>query len=173
MRIRAAVIGERETVERLRRVAPIIRAALREEVQRLTLKLLRKVKQEKLSGQVLNVVTGRLRRSINQRVEEQGAHITGYVGTNVRYARIHEFGGTFLLPPRERKTYWKMDKEGNLKGFAKKSKANFEMTHAARSVGTYVTMPERSFLRSALAEMKNDIQKGLRSAAIKAAKAAG
>ena len=37
--------------------------------------------------------SGTLRRSIDHRVESSGGKVTGYVGTNVEYAAIHEFGG--------------------------------------------------------------------------------
>lgn len=37
--------------------------------------------------------TGTLRRSITHKTIRSGADVTGYVGTNVKYARIHEFGG--------------------------------------------------------------------------------
>lgn len=53
--IRATIIGHRETVERLRRIVPDVRAELRKAIERQTIKLSRKTKAEKLSGQVLNV----------------------------------------------------------------------------------------------------------------------
>lgn len=37
--------------------------------------------------------TGNLRRSINQKVEIQNDKVIGYVGSNVDYAAIQEFGG--------------------------------------------------------------------------------
>ena len=60
-----------------------------------TLRLERVIKARKLSGQVLNVRTGRLRSSFGtQRARHQsGVGVYGLVGTNVVYARIHEVGG--------------------------------------------------------------------------------
>ena len=45
-----------------------------------------------LTGAVLRVQTGRLRQSMQTFVEADGSR--GVVGTNVEYARIHEYGGT-------------------------------------------------------------------------------
>lgn len=53
------------------------------------------VKNSKLSGQVLRVKTGNLRSSINQQVDVNGEVVTGSVGTNVIYGRVHEYGGNF------------------------------------------------------------------------------
>jgi phage gpG-like protein len=56
-----------------------------------------------ISPDKLRVETGRLRRSmmrggdgnISKKAEFTGNEIVGSVGTNVRYAAVHEFGGTF------------------------------------------------------------------------------
>ena len=53
-----------------------INEAVRQSIVRSTLKLLVKVKREKLSGQVLNVRTGRLRRSITQKVIDLSNGVT-------------------------------------------------------------------------------------------------
>jgi len=47
----------------------------------------------KLSGQRLKVRTGRLRTSIEKEVSGKGLDIVGRVGSNLKYARIHELGG--------------------------------------------------------------------------------
>ena len=41
----------------------------------------------------LHIRTGHLRRSIESGVNEKGNNIIGWLGSNVIYARIHEFGG--------------------------------------------------------------------------------
>lgn len=51
-----------------------------------------KLTKEKLSDDVLNVRTGRLRRSITPLVTEQAHAVNGTVGTNVEYARALELG---------------------------------------------------------------------------------
>lgn len=70
------------------RIAEAVRAA----VTRATFDLVGVVKAKKLTGQVLNVRTGRLRRSITGRVAEENGQPVGLVGTNVSYARVHELG---------------------------------------------------------------------------------
>jgi len=64
-------------------------------IDKATLRLEAHIKERKLSGQVLNVRTNRLRSSITVVKAKQGAggSIWGAVGTNVKYARIHEYGG--------------------------------------------------------------------------------
>lgn len=142
-----------------------LQASILRAVTRLAIELQGYVKAEKLSGQVLHVRTGTLRRSINQEVTQNGSLTEAVVGTNVEYAAIHEYGGTIFIPPRIRKTYFKMDKYGNVSNrFVKKGQSNFSQEHEARNFGTHITMPERSFLRSALKDMEPRIQDELRSA---------
>lgn len=150
--IKATVIGHRGTVERLRRVVPDVRAELRKAIERQSFKLASKVKAQKLSGQVLNVRTGRLRRSINHRIEEHGARIVGHVGTTVEYAKKHEFGLSSVVTVREH---------------LRKAKGGQSVT--VRAHGQRVNLPERSFLRSALAESLPDIRAALQQAAQEAA----
>jgi len=56
-------------------------------------------KQDYLSGprpEKLDVVTGRLRSSVNYKVTGEGNDLKGIVGTNVVYGRIHELGGYLM-----------------------------------------------------------------------------
>ncbi|MFX8565905.1 HK97 gp10 family phage protein, partial [Acinetobacter baumannii] len=69
-----------------------LRDELKVGIGRAVLKLQREVVQNKLSGQVLNVRTGNLRRSIDQVVTTEGSAVIGIVSTNVKYGRIHEYG---------------------------------------------------------------------------------
>lgn len=92
--IEGSVSGDAQVVRTLGRLGPELKAEVVKATGRIVLRLLTKVKAEKLSGQVLNVRTGRLRRSITQRVEQTEEAVTGVVGTNVDYARRHEFGFT-------------------------------------------------------------------------------
>lgn len=71
-------------------------------------------------------------------------------------AAIHEFGKMIDVPPRHTKTYWKVKKNGDLKkGFAKKSKANFEMRHQVR--GYTIKIPARPFMRRTFDVGKGEI----------------
>jgi phage gpG-like protein len=44
----------------------------------------------------LKVGTGLLRRSIHTTVKPEGSSVTGTIGSDVVYARIHEYGGTIV-----------------------------------------------------------------------------
>jgi len=140
--IETSVTGAREVVADLRRFDAAARGEIQKGIGRIVLKLLVKVKQEKLSGpgqdQVLNVVTGRLRRSITQRIEAGAGEINGIVGTNVEYAKFHEFGQSIKADLKKRR-----------QGFKAGLNAGKPSLNAD-------DLPPRSFLRSALAELKKE-----------------
>lgn len=153
--IRGMIVGDRETIAKLGKAKDRARDGVRKSVARLTLELLRKVKAEKLSGQVLNVQTGRLRRSITQRVTDSGSTITGIVGTNVEYARTHELGFKGVMTVKAHLREIK-------KAWGKPLKA--KLTVPVRAHTRQVELPARSFLRSALADMEPKIRDELREA---------
>jgi phage gpG-like protein len=138
-----------------------VREAAAATVGRLTLKLLARVKADKLSGQVLKNRTGRLRRSVNAKVDDLGAVVRGQVGTNVAYAAAHEYGFTG---------------EVTVKGHLRTIKQAFgkalkePVTFAVPAHARHVTLPERSFLRSALADMTDEIRAEFTTAIAAAAK---
>ena len=113
-----------------------LKDALRQGMQIAMFDLQRYVKQEKLSGQVLKVRTGNLRSNINQTVEDQGGQIVGSVGTNVKYGRVHEYGGTVSIPEHDRRLM--------------SGKTVTVRAHTA-------TFPARSFLRSSLSDRRDRI----------------
>jgi len=95
------VKGGAQSAKAIAQVQQRITSRLREAIQRAALDLMSFVKAKKLTGQVLNVRTGRLRRSITQRVEtEADGKIVGLVGTNVSYGRTHELGFKGRVPVR-------------------------------------------------------------------------
>ncbi len=151
--IRGRVVGQNETIVKLGKANLRVREAVRLSISRLTLELLRKVKADKLSGQVLNVRTGRLRRSITQRVETSPGQITGIVGTNVKYARVHEFGFT---GPQSVKAHVRQIKSA----FGRSLSGTRPVIVRAHSRNVHI--PERSFLRSALADMEPRIRSQMR-----------
>jgi phage gpG-like protein len=70
-----------------------LKARIREEVVWFGEKAVGTSRQKYLSGRPgLNVVTGRLRSSINYRVTNRDHGFQLDVGTNVPYAAVHEFG---------------------------------------------------------------------------------
>lgn len=125
-----------EVIVRLQNKSLQARNKLKATIEELSVFLKNYVVNQKLSGQVLNRRTGRLSDSIKSEVTDSGSEITGTIGTNIAavpYAAIHEYGG-------EVKT-----RLGTGKGKPKKNgKATF-------------MMPERSYLRSSLADNKDYI----------------
>ena len=74
---------------------------LKRGIDKATYRLNNTIKKKKLSGQVLNVRSGLLRASFKTSPAryEAGVGVYGQVGTNVKYARIHEYGGVIKPKP--------------------------------------------------------------------------
>ena len=85
--------------------------------------------------------SGRLAASITQYSTNDEAT----VGTNVKYARIHQEGGEISIPARSQKAYYRQNKDGSVGNrFVKKSRSNFEQWN---TIGAYkIKMPARPFL---------------------------
>jgi phage gpG-like protein len=135
-----------------------VRDALSDKVNALAAALQAKI-QQKLSGTVLNQKSGALARSIAATVDDSSANVavTIATSTDIKYAAIQEFGG--VIPPHEIVP----DKAGAL-AFAIGGKQVF----AARVNLPAIAMPERSYMRSSLAEMGDEITDGLSEAVIEA-----
>jgi len=88
----ARVVGAESVTTHLGLIPQKAHGRVKIAVNQLVMQLLRKVKADKLSGQVLRNQTGRLRRSINSQVIDTPDSITGSVGTNVVYGRRWEEG---------------------------------------------------------------------------------
>lgn len=84
--------GEERLVASMGRVARDARARVKRTMTMLGLMLVSHIQKTKLSGQRLHQRSGRLIGSIHEETEEVGEAITTTVGTNVVYARPHEFG---------------------------------------------------------------------------------
>lgn len=157
--IKGELLGHTQVARYLGDSAGKITAGLSMSISRLVLSLQRRVKMDKLSGQALNVRTGRLRRSINTRLEGMGTeHVAGYVGTNVSYARPHEYGFTGQVNVKQSLRMQTM-------AWGKSIEPQ-QITIRAHTRN--VTLPERSFLRSALEEMDAEIQRELNGAVTEA-----
>jgi phage gpG-like protein len=137
-----------------------VRVGLSERANALAADLQAKV-QQKLAGTVLNARTGALARSIVSSIEETATGVAVTIASNgdVKYAAIHEFGGT--IPPHEI-----LPNKARALAFAIGGKQVF----AARVNLPAVTMPERSYLRSSLEEMAEEITDGLTDAVFEAAR---
>lgn len=125
-----------------------VRQRLETTVHLLAEKLRSHVVQDKLMGQVLHRRTGRLGQSIQQRVESDSGSVTGivYSSGDVPYGRIHEYGGKTAAHVIEAKN-------GKALAFAKGG----QMVFARRVNHPGSLMPERSFMRSSLKDMKDEI----------------
>ena len=104
--------------------------------------------------------SGALLCSIIATIHDGGVDIAVRVtagGGDIKYAAVHEFGGT--IPPHEI-----VPDKAKALAFAAGGKQVF----AKRVNLPAVTMPERSYLRSSLAEMAGEIVEGLGEAVAEA-----
>ena len=102
--------------------------------------------KKKLSGEVLNVRTGALRSSVSHEVAEDGDSVTVKVfSSGVSDAAIHEYGGVTkphdIVPTKAKALHFIM---GGKDVFAK-------IVHHPGS-----RMPERSYIRSSLADLLDE-----------------
>jgi phage gpG-like protein len=164
--IRAWLENDRELIYQLQGTPAAMQHAIEKAVKRLANMLLRHVKEDKLSGQVLNVSKhgGRLRRSINDRVEPTATGAYGIVGTNVEYAHVHEYGFKGTVSVRE--YVRRIKKQATVRGRLRQIKSETTVRAHTR----HMNMPERSFLRSALADKRAQIEDEIRKAVERAAR---
>jgi phage gpG-like protein len=112
--------------------------------------------QEKLSGSVLNIKNGALARSIVATMDDASTDIAvSIASSDIKYAAIHEYGGT--IPPHQ-------IVPDKVKALA--FVVGGKLTFAARVNLPAITMPERSYMRSSLAEMADEIRDGLSEAVV-------
>jgi len=158
--ITAKITKGEDLGKKFRDTIPNIQGGVQKEIMRLALKMTGKV-MGKLSGDVLRVRTGRLRRSIHPEWDFRQGYSGATVGTNVEYAAIHEYGfsGSVQVKSFQREM---------TKAFGKPISPT-QVTVRAHTRN--VNMPERSFLRSTLREMKSEIEEGLQKAIAKELKA--
>ena len=96
----------------------------------------------KASGEVLEARSGKLRDSIVETgLRVSGGQYTDGVASDAPYARIQEYGGRIAIPEI-------VPKNARALAFAYGGK----LTFVERTRAHDVTIPERSFLRSSLAE---------------------
>ncbi len=92
------LVGTKELAKKFEALAKKMPGKLRQTMDRAVKTVRVNVVRRKLSGQVLNVQTGRLRNSITTRVEKSGADVVGKVGTNVNYGKAWETGSRGQKP---------------------------------------------------------------------------
>lgn len=163
-----------------------IPGSVRTEMNRIVIGLAAYIKDAKLSGEVLNVRTGDLRRSIFSKVENDGGNISGSVYTRSKYARQREFGGTIrpvnaqfltipmpaaLTPsgvmkyPRPRDY---PDTFVDMVGMMIRQRQGPGMSVPLFKLRNQVYQPPRSFMNSSLEDKRSEIEARL-SAAIRSA----
>jgi len=115
--------------------------------------------QQKVSGEVLNQKSGALAGSIVAALDDVSAGVAVTIATSpdIKYAAIHEFGGT--IPPHEI-----VPDKARALAFIVGGKRAF----AVRVHLPAIVMPERSYMRSSLAEMADDIKENLSEAVAEA-----
>ena len=134
-----------------------VRAEIRRTVNALTLKLQRTIQEDMLTGQRLNVQSGRLRGSVSSKVEEDKDWIEGTVGAGgalVPYAFTHEFG---LKGAMAIKAHLRMIK----KVFGQPITPRQVMIKAH---SRKVDMKERRFMRDSLDEVAKIVPKNIDAA---------
>lgn len=157
--LNVTVVGDDQVVAAFERMPASIVAVLSRKMDEQMLLLQGYIQQSKLSGQVLNVVTGALRRSIHaQPTVVDGDTVVGSVRSSgdVKYAAIHEFGGrtpAHDIFPRKAEALSFIGAGGS-RVFAK-------VVHHPGS-----QIPERSFMRTGLADRAEDITIALKEAVI-------
>ena len=156
MIVNITISGDRELIARLDRMPAAVHLALKIKITELALRLERWVKTRKLNGQVLNRITGRLARSINNKITQGTSFVLAsvYSSGDVKYAGIHEFGGQtaphIIVPKKAHALAF---------GGGFYAKVNHPGSR----------MPERSFLRSSLRDMSSQISLGMKEAVVRAA----
>ena len=153
--IEMQVTGDRELMSKLNGMPNKIRMALVRKITALSIQLEAHIKRDKLDGQVLHVRSGHLSQSIFHEVEDTGNAVIATVasGGNIPYAAIHEYGGRTaaheIFPTK-----------GQALAFIWGGKqVFFKSVHHPGSV-----MPERSYMRSSLADMAQQIIDGMNQA---------
>lgn len=152
--IKGTVIGQDKVSQRLNAAGDKIITAVAKRIQGVLFHIEGRVKEDKLSGQVLKNPTGTLRRSIHPSdVVITSSSISGTVGTNLEYAAYHEFG---------------FEGVSNVKEHIRKAK-NSSKESLVKAHTRNVNYPEHSYLRSTVKEQKdyaiNEIQAGVKEGA--------
>lgn len=159
------LVGDKELVQKFDKMPLTIDKEVTKEMSGFVEDFRTYVITQKLSGQVLNHITGKLWRSIQSLLEKAATTITGkvYASADCPYAAIHEYGGVIHMPARTQTVYRKLNRSGELmRGFVKKKSSNFATDHAVS--GHDIHMPERSYLRSSQADKKQEFSDRMQQA---------
>ena len=174
MKIRMEMTGDREYIAKVSSGNGKVAGALRRAISVLAVDLQAHIVRDKLSGQVLKRVSGDLSRSVSIRYEDGG--MTAVVGANVPYAAKHEYGfsGTESVRAHVRRNREQMKSArrnalGNETRPSKAKGAGSGVT-AVNAFSRQVNYPARSYMRTGLADMREQISNALTSAVVGAFK---
>ena len=165
--ITGEVLGGQTLMLSLQSRGQHIRGALRRAVHEGNTLLVKHIKMDKLSGQVLHRRSGHLSRAVHPVFEETGSQITGGAGVKLAYARIHEYGFDGVVNVREHLRRLKGTKRTN---GAKGARRGGDGYTTVRAHTMHMKMPERSFMRSSLVDLTDELRELMIGAARAAAK---
>lgn len=159
MEVTFEIRGDAKVVAYLQSIPQKVQAELLRAITALTYELQSYIQTTKLSGGLLNVRSGALRSSIFTEVTQGSNYIQGRVMVpkgQVPYAGIQEYGGTIAHPGGT--PYRVID-----------GRAVFVPLSAAaaslpRTAAHSIVIPERSYMRSSLAERRPEIVATIRDA---------
>ena len=156
--ISAHLVGDEQLLQRLRELHDAINAGLARCITQLGIDLQRNVQQDKLSGQVLKTRTGALKSSIDRRVDQSTRGASTNVFTEIRYGTAQEYGfaGTVSVGAGLRRIRQAF------------GRPIAEKTISVRAYDRRMSLPERSFLRSALEDMTPAIGDAINAAVAEA-----
>lgn len=171
------VVGGAEVVAHLGQVGAMVQQFVAAAVERAGYAVQARAEQ-KLSGEVLKVRTGRLRRSINTQVVNSPTEATAQVGTNIEYAAIHEYGFDGIEQVREYTRHSVVrfratreaiahdieTRKAIMFGTGRRASAYALAPGTVRAHERHMVMPERSYLRSSLQELAPSITEWLHEA---------
>lgn len=150
--ITASIINGKAAPRAMREAVALVDSAVERAVLKLAIKMTGLVKS-KLSGEVLRVRTGRLRRSIHYELDKGNNSVEATVGTNVEYARTHELGLTIPAHIVQAK-----------RGQALRFQMGGKIMYRKRVMIPPVKMPRRSFLEASLRQMAPEIESSISKA---------
>ena len=139
--------GDKPALERLRAFPDAASEGLIRAMAKLGIGLQGRIRQDKLSGQVLQSCSGALKASIEVAINRSATAVTATVSTDLDYAAAQEYGffGTISVRSSLRRI---------------KEAFGRPITVQTIAVGAHsrrMHLPERSFLRSALDDATPDI----------------
>ena len=174
MKIKVEMTGDREYIAKISSSNGEVAGALRRAVAVLAVDLQAHIVRDKLSGQVLKRVSGDLSRSVSIKYEDGG--MTAVVGANTPYAARHEYGftGTESVRSHVRRAREQMKsaRRNSLGHETRPSKAKGvgSGTTVVRAFSRQIKYPERSYMRTGLADMRDQISAALNAAVVGALK---